>query len=173
MCGSHGMDVAIEVQVDDVARQDLRQSAARGPSFHSEDRSERGFAQCDGGAMAEPCQRLRKTDRDDRLALAIACRRDGCDQNQPTVPLGPAEKFKPEFGRVAAVVFHVLSGDLQFVGDLSDQQHMSANLRRHHNARRAGWKAVAINGCLASAQLRNGPPALEAKLDLLIGIIGS
>ena len=83
-------EVAGEVEVDVLHRDDLRIAAAGRPALHPEARPERRLAEADDRPLADPVQRVAEADGGRRLALAGRRRRDRGDQHQPAVrPVEP------------------------------------------------------------------------------------
>ena len=64
------VEVAGEVQVDVFHRHDLRVTAACRAAFHPEHRPQRRLAQADHRLLADPVQRIAKSDGGGRLAFA-------------------------------------------------------------------------------------------------------
>ncbi len=75
------VQVAREVQVDVVGRNDLRAPAPGAAPLRPEHRAQRWLAQGDDGVPPQPAHRHRERDRDGRLALAAARRGDRRDQH--------------------------------------------------------------------------------------------
>src|SRR3954469_13151302 len=64
-----GMDVAGEMEVEVLHRDDLAVPTARGAALDPEDRTERRLADADGCLTADRVEALRQTDRRRRLAF--------------------------------------------------------------------------------------------------------
>ena len=77
-----GMDVAGEVEVDVVGRDNLGAAATRAAALHSEVGPERGLAQGNRGLDAEQAKSLSEAHRAGGLPLARGCGGDGRDQDQ-------------------------------------------------------------------------------------------
>ena len=94
--GADRVDVAGEVEVHVLHRDDLRVARAGGAALDPEHGPERGLAEAEDGALADVPQPLRQRDRRRRLALAGLRRRDRRDIDQLRVrparePLEDAE----------------------------------------------------------------------------------
>ena len=105
--GADRVDVAVEVKVDLLGRQHLREAAAGGPALEAEHRPERRLPQRRDGLAPDPREALGKANRGHRLPLAVTGRRDGGDENQfaPGLPRAsrPVEQFEAELGGVLPV----------------------------------------------------------------------
>ncbi|MBV6431152.1 MAG: hypothetical protein IANPNBLG_01274 [Bryobacteraceae bacterium] len=142
---SHGVEVAVEVEIDHPGGDDLGAPASGGSSLETEHRAEGRLAQRDDGAAAGAGQPLRQSDGDDCLPFSVACRRDGGDQNQ----LSPrravsVEKREVQFGGEPAIVPKVVFGDFQPGGNFADgfQGGGHAGLSQPPH-----WRAAAANAC--------------------------
>src|SRR5205807_6420426 len=80
--GPDGVDVAGEVEVQVLHRDDLRVPAARRAALDAEDRAERRLAQAEHRPLADPAEPLRERDGRGRLPLARRRRRDRGDANE-------------------------------------------------------------------------------------------
>jgi hypothetical protein len=80
-----GMDVAGEVQVEVLHRDDLGHAAAGGAALDAEDRPQRGLAQAGARALADDAEPLRQADQRGRLALAGLGRRHAGDAHELAV----------------------------------------------------------------------------------------
>ena len=76
----YSREVAGEMQVDVLHRDDLRVTAARCAALHAEHRAERRLAQADDGLLADPIQRVAETHR--HRGLAFTRRRRGHCRHQ-------------------------------------------------------------------------------------------
>ena len=80
--GSHGVNVAVEVQIDLLARFHLRQAASSRAALHAKDRSQRRFAGGDQGLLPDTLQPLDQPDRGDGFTLPRNCWGGGGDQDE-------------------------------------------------------------------------------------------
>ena len=100
-------EVAGEVQVDVLHRDDLGVATTGRAALHAEDRPEGGLAQADDGPLADHLQSVRQSDARGRLALARRGRADGRDQDELRVgvvgkrPRGSPARSWPCSGRRA------------------------------------------------------------------------
>src|SRR5207244_2470902 len=82
-----GVEVAREVQVDVLHRDDLRVAASRRTPLHAEHRSQGRLANAERGVLAQLAQRLGDADGHGRLALARGGRVDpGAEHEAPPRP---------------------------------------------------------------------------------------
>ena len=97
--GADRVDVAGEVEVQVLHRDDLRVAAAGRAALDPEDRAERRLAQAEHRALADRAEALREADRGGRLALAGLRRRDRGDADQlrvgPVARAGRARTGRP------------------------------------------------------------------------------
>lgn len=70
MCGSDGVKVAVEMQVDLLAGFHLRETASGCPAFEAEDRPQRWFAGSDDGFVAHAFEGLGQSNGNNRLAFS-------------------------------------------------------------------------------------------------------
>ena len=117
------VQVAGEVEVQVLHRDDLRVAAARGAALHAEDRAERGLAQAEHRLAAELAEALRERDRRRRLPLARRRRRDRRDVDQLRVgPVGEAvDDGEVDLRLVAAVRLDLVVEEPELVGDVADR----------------------------------------------------
>ena len=83
--GGDGVEIAGEVEVHVLHRDDLREPAAGRAALHAEVRAERRLADADDGALADAVQAVAETDGRRRLAFAGGRRIDGGDEDQLAV----------------------------------------------------------------------------------------
>ena len=121
--GRDRVQVAGEVEVQVLHRDDLRVAAAGRASLHAEDRAERGLAQAEHGLPSEHAEPLRQRDRRRRLPLARRGRRDRRDVDQLRVrPVRePLERPEVDLRLVAPVRLHLVRQQACFLGDLQDR----------------------------------------------------
>ncbi len=118
-----GMEVAGEVQIDILHRNDLGITATSCTTFHAETGSQAGLAQADRGFLANAAQGIAKADRGG--GLAFACRSRGNRGHQDKLPvfafaLG-AQEVVIDLGLVRTVLEQGFRGDAQFFADFADQ----------------------------------------------------
>jgi hypothetical protein len=119
--GGDGVDVAGEVEVDVVGRDQRRLPAARAPALHAEDGPERGLAQAEGGALAEAAHAHRQAHRGRRLPLPRGRGVDGRDQHQPAPPRGgQIQRGELDLGLAAAADDDPILRDRELAGDVED-----------------------------------------------------
>ena len=118
-----GMDVAGEVEVDVLHRQDLAVPAAGAAALDPEHGAEGGLADRDGSAHPDPIEGLREADRRRRLALAERRRRDGRDDDLATVrPIGKApEGLESDLRLVRPIQLDLVGLQAQLGGELCDR----------------------------------------------------
>ncbi len=121
-----GVDVAGEVQVEVLHREELRVAAAGGAALDAEDRAEGGLAQGEHRVHADGVHRLGEADGGDRLALAQRRRRDGRDVDDLAVRLvleALEDGHVVDLGLVAAVELQLVLEDAGLLGDRLDGLH--------------------------------------------------
>ena len=120
--GRHGVEVAVQVEVDLLHRHDLRVAAAGAAALDAEDWSHRGLAETEHRALADLPEPLGERDRGGGLALAGLRRRDGSGDDELAVgPLREAlEDRKGHLGSIPPVRLQLLVGDPRLGGDLRD-----------------------------------------------------
>ena len=121
-----GVDVAREVEVQVLHRDQLRVAAAGRAALDAEDRAQRRLAQGQHGVDTEGVHRLREPDRGDRLALAQRRRRDRRDVDDLAVGcvLEPIEHgHVVDLRLVLAVELELVVQDARLLGDRLDGLH--------------------------------------------------
>ena len=121
-----GVDVAGEVQVEVLHRQQLRVAAAGRAALDPEDRAERGLAERQHRVHAERVHRLGEADGGDRLALAERRRGDGGDVDDLAVGLvleAVEQGHVVDLGLVATVELQLVLEDAGLLGDRLDGLH--------------------------------------------------
>ena len=121
-----GVDVAGEVEVEVLHREELRVAAAGGAALDAEDRPEGRLAQGEHGVDADGVHALGEADGRDRLALAQRRRGDGGDVDDLAVRLvlQPVEEgHVVDLGLVAAVELQFILEDAGLLGDRLDGLH--------------------------------------------------
>ena len=100
-----GVEVAGEVQVEQLHRDDLAVAAAGGAALDAERRAHRRLAQADRGLLADVLHRLAEADRGGGLAFAERRRRDRGDHDVLRLrPVGQlVDRFEPDLGQIVAV----------------------------------------------------------------------
>ena len=132
------VDVAGEVEVDVLHRDDLRVPAAGGAALDAEDRAERRLAKGEHRIHAENVHRLGEPDSGDGLALAQRRRCDGGHVDDLAVGLVLEAREQPhvvDLGLVAAVELELVLQDARLLGDRLDRLHGGGlgdlNIARH------------------------------------------
>ena len=118
-----GVEVAGEVEVDVLHRDDLGVAAARRAALDAEHGAEGGLTQADHGLLADLVERVGQADGGGGLALARGRGADGGDKDQLRLAGQLADLGKVELGLVLAVKLEVLLVDAGGSGDLSDGLH--------------------------------------------------
>jgi hypothetical protein len=115
------VEVAREVQVEDLHRHDLAVAAARRPALDPEGRAHRRLADRHRRPLSDVGERLPEADRGGGLALAERGGGDGGDHDV----LGPApvgqlvDRRKLDLGDVLAVGLHEVGPDAHALGDVA------------------------------------------------------
>ena len=119
-----GMEVAGEMEIHLLHRNDLSISATGGTALHAETGAERRLANTDRGLLADRVQTVDKADRRRGLALAGRSRVDR--RNQDQLAVGTALLGGDELGRQFCLVMaereQVLRRNAELVADLLDRQ---------------------------------------------------
>ena len=121
-----GVDVAGEVQVEVLHREELRVAAAGGAALDAEDRAEGGLTQGQHGVHADRVHALREADGRDRLALAQRRRGDGRHVDDLAVGLvleAVEHGHVVDLGLVATVQLQLVLEDACLLGDRLDGLH--------------------------------------------------
>jgi hypothetical protein len=121
--GADRVDVAGEVQVEVLHRDDLRPPRPASAALDPEDRSHRGLAQAQRRVEADACERLRQSDRSRRLALTGLRGGDRGDGDQvPERLVEPAlQGLEADLRLVAAVRLVLGLVQAQVGGDVCDR----------------------------------------------------
>ncbi len=143
--GADRVDVAGEVEVHVLHRDDLRVAAAGRAALDPEHRPERRLAQAQHRVLADPPEALGQRDRRGRLALAGLRGRDRRDVDElPVGPVGEAvEHREVDLRLVAAVGLELVVEDPRGGRDLGDRTQRCGlrdlqagrHLRRHERPR--------------------------------------
>ena len=122
-----GMEVAREMEVDVLHRDDLRIAAARGSALQAEARAERRLAERDRRLLAHAVERIGEADARRRLALAGRRRVDGRDEDELAVRLvlHTRIRLRRDFRLVFSVKLQLIVRDAQLCGDLLNRTHLS------------------------------------------------
>ena len=117
------VDVAREVEVHVLHRDDLRVAGAGGAALDPEHGAERRLAQAEDGLLADGAEPLRERDRGRRLALAELRRRDRGDADELRVrPVGePLEHGQRDLRLVLPVLVDLVGLETRRGGDLRDR----------------------------------------------------
>ncbi len=126
LADADGVDVAGEVEVEVLHRDELRVAAAGRAALDAEDRAEGGLAQGEHGVDADGVHRLGEADGRDRLALAERRRGDGRDVDDLAVGLvleAVEQGHVVDLGLVATVELQLVLEDAGLLGDRLDGLH--------------------------------------------------
>ena len=146
-----GMDVAGQVEVEVLHRDDLAVAAAGRPALDPEDRPERRLADVDRGLLADVVEALGEPDRGRRLALAERRRGDrGHDHvlAARTLGLEPADRLERDLGLRRPVQLELVVGDPEVAGDVDDRARrdgagdLEVGREAHRSPRRAADGSV-------------------------------
>ena len=137
----HRMQVAGEVEVQVLHRDDLRVAAAGRAALDPEDRPERRLADAEHRVGAEQAEPLREPDSRRRLPLALRRRRDRGDTDElPVRPVGePVENAEVDLALVAAVRVQLVRLETEPGRDLLDRPHRRGLCDLQARHRCAGW----------------------------------
>ena len=155
-----GVEVAREVQVDLVHRDDLGVAATGGAALHPEHRAERRLADADDDLLAQPPERLRHADGDGALALAGRRRVDAGDEHEPALRLPLRDDLGRDLRLGAAVGQDVVGAEAELGRDVGDGAQvlaawaMSMSDGTVDTEPPAGWNGWAALGGRVNACLR-------------------
>ena len=121
-----GVDVAGEVEVEVLHRDDLGVAAARRAALDAEDRAQGWLADAGDHLLADVAQGLGQADGGDRLALAQRRRGDGGDVDVLAVGpvLEPLQDVQVDLGLVLAVELELVLEQADALGNLLDGLHL-------------------------------------------------
>ena len=124
--GGDRVQVAGEMEVEVLHRNDLRESASGRSALDAEDGPERRLAQRQHRLVAERAEALRQRDRRRRLPLARGRRRDRGDVDQLRVrPVGEAvDDGEVDLALVAAELLELVGLDARIGGDVGDRTQL-------------------------------------------------
>ena len=114
-----GVEVAREMEVDALHGEHLSIATTSSTALHAEARTERGFAQCNAGLLADGIETKSQTDAHRCLANARTSGRDSRDEDELTLTLFVDER-EGKLGDVLAVVLNVFGVDAQLLCHLVD-----------------------------------------------------
>ena len=139
--GRDGVEVAGEVQVEPLHRDDLAVAATGRTALDPERRPHRRLTQRDDRPLAEAVQRLREPDRGRGLALAERRRRHRRDDDVlgRMRRRGLVEDREVDLGDAAAVRLEVLVTDAEVGGDVGEAD--AGSLRSRSRGRWAGVRS--------------------------------
>ena len=125
VCGCDSVHITREVEVDILHRNYLSISAACCAALDSENRSERGFTECEDCLFANLSHSLGKTNRNGRLALACGGRIYSCNKDKLAVGVIPClcEKLLGKLCFIVSVRFDLVLCDAELCCDLCDPEH--------------------------------------------------
>jgi hypothetical protein len=140
---AHRVDVAGEVEVEVLHRNDLAVAAASGPALDPEHRSERRLADRHGRAPADAVQALGKPDGRGRLALSEGCRADRGDDHVLAARAGCLDSTDPVERHLrlgAAIRLDLVVLEPEVPGNVRDRAWLDAagNLEIGRKRRRGG-----------------------------------
>src|SRR5690606_27532421 len=118
-----GVEIAGEVKVDVLHRNDLRMAATGRTALHAEGRAERRLAQADDGPPAYAVEAVAEPHSGGGLALAGRRRADGGDEDELTVrpPLQRADETGAYLRLVMPVWRQMLHRNAKACADLGDR----------------------------------------------------
>jgi hypothetical protein len=122
--GADRVDVAGQVEVEVLHRDDLAVAAAGGAALDPEHRPERRLADVDRRLLADVVEALGEPDRGRRLALAERRRRDRGDEDvlaARALGLEPPDALERDLGLRRAVELELVVGDAQLARDVDDR----------------------------------------------------
>src|SRR6185369_10766044 len=125
--GPDRVDVARQVEVEVLHRDDLAAAAARGAALDAEHGPEARLADAHRRLLADAVQALGEPDRRRGLALAEGCRADGRDEDvlAPRVlRLEALDALERDLGLDRAVQLDLLVAEPEVVGDLNDRARL-------------------------------------------------
>ena len=125
--GPDGMDVAGQVEVEVLHRDDLAVAAAGRSALDPEDRPERRLADVDRGLLPDDVEALGEPDRGRRLALAERRRGDrGHDHvlAARTLGLEPCDRLERHLRLGRPVELELVVGDPEVAGDVDDRARL-------------------------------------------------
>ena len=122
--GGDRVEVAGEVQVEQLHRDHLAVAAAGGAALDAEGRAHRRLAQADGRLLADVLHRHAETDRRRGLALAERRRRDRGDHDVLGLrSVGElVDRLEPDLGQLVAVRLEQMGPDAHLRGDLGERR---------------------------------------------------
>ena len=150
-----GVDVAGEVEVEVLHRDDLAVAAAGGAALDPEDRAERGLADRHRGVAPDPVEPLGQADRGRRLALAQRRGRDRRHEHVlPPRPLAldTLDSGQRHLGLRRAVVLDLVGPEAESGGDVADgpgrdrARDVEVGRERHGGLRGAVWVSRRAGG---------------------------
>ena len=118
--GGHGVEVAGEVEVEQLHRDHLAVATARRPTLDAERRPHRRLPQREHGVLADVLHRLAEPHRSGRLALTERRRRDRRDHHVLALRAVAqlVDRVEPDLGEVGAVRLQQVFADTHLGGDL-------------------------------------------------------
>ena len=146
--GANRVDVAREVQVDLLHREDLGSAAARRPALRAEHGPEGRLANCDNALRPEAIQGLPESDRGEGLALSISGRgRAGDEDELPLAGLpGPLHGGEPDLRDGVTLEDEVVLAKSEIRGDIEDRAHLGRlsdlDVRDHYGSKHKEAKRI-------------------------------
>jgi hypothetical protein len=126
VCNADRMEIAGEVEIDVLHRQNLSVSATRRSAFYAETRTEAGLTQTNDRFLADMIQRIAQTNRRRCLSFSRCGRRDRGYENQLCIgpPLKPVQVIQGNLCLEMAIQKKIAELYAQLpVCNLSDGQH--------------------------------------------------
>ena len=147
-----GVEIAGQVEIDQLPRHNLRAPGSARAALHAEDRPERRLPQHRDRAPADAVQRVHEADADGRLALAPRCRRHrGNEHEIARRRLDRINERERQFGRVPAVKLEGLERDAHLRRDIGDGTEMrrgaGSSGRFREAVSRGGHRASGCDWC--------------------------
>ena len=158
-----GVDVAGQVEVEVLHRDDLAVAAAGRSALDAEDRSERRLADVDRRPLADEVEALGQPDRGRRLALAQRRRRDRGDDHvlaSRALGLEPPDRLERDLGLGRPVQLELVIGDPEVARHVDDRTRRdgSGDLEIGRKAHRSPRGAACCDHRVLRGRLAFGRP---------------
>ena len=140
------VDVAGQVEVEILHRDDLAVATTGRSALDPEDRPERRLADIDRRPAADPVETLSEPDRGGRLSLAERCRRDGRHHDvlaTRALGLQPRDGLERHLRLRRPVQLELVRADAQLGGDVDDRPRRdgAGDIEVGREAHRVSWVA--------------------------------
>ena len=120
----NGMEIASEMEINLIHRQNLGITATCSTTLHAEARSERWFAKCYYSLLANLLHTQGETYRYRSLTITSLCRADSCNKDEMVIlKLVGVNLVRSNLSDVTAVVFHLVFMDSKFCCHFIDRAH--------------------------------------------------